>query len=157
MPYPAKKSDELIAQVLERIALGDTLRDCAIEYGFHPTAWNGWCRADKALGVAYQSAREIGFDSIADKTLEIADSTPARSEHIQLAKLRIDTRMKLLSKWSPHKYGDSSTLNLGNKDDETFKVTPTVDGVAITKTLGLAIRQGLLAAPADTTEGSDLL
>lgn len=157
MPHPPKKNDELIANVLERIALGDTLRACAADYGFHPTAWSNWCIEDESLRFAYQSAREIGFDSIADKTLEIADSAPARSEHIQLAKLRIDTRMKLLSKWAPAKYGDSSTLNLGNKDDKPFEMQPTVDGIALTKTLGIAIRQGLLAAPATPEDGSDIL
>ena len=67
-------------------------------------------------------ARETGEEVIAQECLAIADdgtndwmeyqvteyTTAYRlnGEHVQRSKLRIDTRLKLLAKWNPKKYGD---------------------------------------------------
>lgn len=133
MPYPAKKNPKLIEEVLSRIAKGETLAALGRELDFHPQSWADWMRADEGLAVAYAEAREIGHDALADQTLEIADGTRPSSEHVQLSKLRIETRLKLLACWSPKKYGNKQTVDVGNKEGETLKVeTQPVDPMVLT-------------------------
>ena len=76
-----------------------------------------WKAADEVLSSAIARAREEGFDAIALQCLEIADETSrdtvitdtgerANSEWISRSKLRVETRLKLLAKWDPKRYGD---------------------------------------------------
>jgi hypothetical protein len=141
MPYPPKKNPKLIEEVLSRIAKGETLASLARELDFHPMTWQKWLREDEGLSLAYAEAREVGHDALADQTLEIADSTKAISEHVQLSKLRIETRMKLLASWAPKKYGPKSTVDVGNKDGETLKVDSNIDTAALTLQLAEALRK----------------
>lgn len=76
-------------------------------------------------------AREEGFDAIAEEALEIADDgtndwvtrerqdgstyEALNGEHVQRSKLRIETRLKLLSKWDPKRYGEKLDLTSGNE------------------------------------------
>jgi hypothetical protein len=85
------------------------------------------------LAIAYARAREEGFDTIAADCLHIADNTAqdtissergdvANSEWIARSRLRVDTRLKLLAKWDPKRYGDllklDATIGL---DEESAK------------------------------------
>lgn len=81
-----------------------------------------WIEADAELAAQVARAREIGFDAIAEDVFDIADGTRAISEHVQLSKMRIDTRLKLLACWSPKKYGSKQDVSIGNKEGETLKV-----------------------------------
>ena len=81
-----------------------------------------WIDGKPEVSADIARAREEGFDVIAASTLEIADdarndymeavgeddaaSYRLNSEHIQRSKLRIETRLKLLAKWDPKRYGD---------------------------------------------------
>lgn len=69
-----------------------------------------------------EKARADGYDVLAEQCLDIADDSDndyvegtdrfgnpkimLDKEHIQRSKLRVETRMKLLAKWHPKKYGD---------------------------------------------------
>jgi len=81
---------------------------------------------DAELNDAIARAREDGEDKIAADCLEIADNATndymtkqdgegaaayaLNGEHIQRSKLRIETRLKLLAKWNPKKYGERASL-----------------------------------------------
>jgi hypothetical protein len=111
MPYPAKKTDKLVAEVLERLSLGETLKSIARDLQFSTVAWNQWVRSDEALTHAHAEAREAGADAVADDVLEIVDTPPERFEgkidngSISWARNRADFRLKLLGFWQPTKYG----------------------------------------------------
>lgn len=140
-----KKTPEVIKRLLDGIADGKTLRALCREDGM--PNWRtvyDWIEADADLAARFERAREIGFDAIAEDVFDIADDgtndwvererkdgTPdivLNSEHVQRSKLRIETRMKLLAKWHPKKYGDKQDVNIGNKEGETLKVeTKPVD------------------------------
>ena len=152
----SKKTPERVLAILADIATGKTVSASCKDNDLHFTTWHGWVETDTDLAAAYARARTKGFDAMADKMIDIADSTRASSDHVALARLRIDVRKTLLSKWDPSRYGDSATLNLGNKDDKPFEVKPTVDGIALTKTIAQALRRGLLPPPSEDT-GDDLL
>ena len=138
MPYPAKKTPKLIEEVLSRIAQGETLAALGRELGFHPTSWSQWVREDEDLAIAYQRARDVGADVIAEDVLRIIDEEPERivqideegnkstsridSAGVAWAKNRAEMRLKLLAKWNPKKYGDKQQVEVGNKDGEALKV-----------------------------------
>jgi hypothetical protein len=145
MPYPAKKTSKLTEEVLSRIALGETLASLGRELDFHPQSWADWMRADKGLAIAYQHARDVGADALAEEALALIDTTPERVDgkidpgFVQWKRAQVDTRLKLLAKWNPKKYGDKQTVDVGNKEGETFKAD-SVDSVALTQALAEALR-----------------
>jgi len=127
MPRQSKRTPELEAEVLARLSAGEPLANiCRDEHMPHMSTWRQWCRADEILDIAHGRARDDGFDAIAADTLEIADDdrrdwealtdadgnvTGIRvdGEHVTRSKLRIETRLKLLAKWDPKRYGDRMT------------------------------------------------
>jgi hypothetical protein len=121
-----KRTPEVIERLLGGIADGKTLRALCREDGM--PNWRtvyDWIEADAELAAQVARARELGFDAIAEDVFDIADGTRASSEHVQLSKMRIDTRLKLLACWSPKKYGNKQTVDVGNKEGETLKVETT--------------------------------
>ena len=136
----AAKSPELTQKVLRRIASGETLASLGRKLNFTPAVWYNWVERDAELEVAYARAREVGHDALADGLLEIADEVATRSEDIQKAKLRIETRLKLLACWNPRKYGNKQTVDVGNKDGEALKVESNVDTVAAAVAAAAALR-----------------
>jgi hypothetical protein len=118
-----KRTPEVIERLLGGIADGKTLRALCREDGM--PNWRtvyDWIEADAELAAQVARARELGFDAIAEDVFDIADGTRASSEHVQLSKMRIDTRLKLLACWSPKKYGNKQDVSIGNKEGETLKV-----------------------------------
>jgi hypothetical protein len=80
-----------------------------------------WIDADAEVAVRIARARVIGFDVIAEETVDIADNGTNdwmrrndpdnegyafNGEHPQRSKLRVETRLKLLSKWASGRYGE---------------------------------------------------
>lgn len=161
MPYPPKKTPELIEQVLSRIAQGETLAALGRELDFHPASWALWVREDEELAIAYSRAREVGADVIAEDVLRIIDAEPERvvelddegkatagridSAGVAWAKNRAELRLKLLAKWHPKKYGEKQQVDVGNKEGETLKVeSKPVDPLVLT-----ALTEALLTKKAD--------
>lgn len=84
--------------------------------------------ADPDFATRFARARERGADAIAQEALEIAD-TPVEGVRKEIGgkdgpkeiyedmlghrKLQVETRLKLLAKWFPQKYGDKTehTIN----------------------------------------------
>lgn len=81
-----------------------------------------WRKAHPEFQARFARARAMGHDAIAEETLDIADDGSndwmerehrghvlyeLNGEHIQRSKLRVDTRLKLLAKWDPKRYGDA--------------------------------------------------
>jgi hypothetical protein len=74
------------------------------------------------LGPQYALAREMGFDSLAEEVIEIAD-TPCLGPDgfvdngaVQRARLMADSRRWFLSKAMPKKYGDKVTQEITGED-----------------------------------------
>jgi hypothetical protein len=94
------------------------------------TAIYAWAAQDKALSERIAQAREQGYDAIAEDLLAIADTplmgdtetssanglTITRQDMLGHRKLQIETRLKLLAKWNPKKYGDRQIV-AGDKDN----------------------------------------
>lgn len=104
--------------ICERLSKGEPLAVICRDLNVGRTTVYDWQRDNSAFAERIAHARTVGFDAIADEILEIADdgSRDYREDrdggvlvdhdHIQRSKLRVDTRLKLLSKWDPKRYGD---------------------------------------------------
>lgn len=120
-----KQTPELLDYICEKISEGVTLADICREKNIGRTIVYEWMKDDPSFAERFARARDAGFDVIADDCLKIADDgtndfaktnlgsedSPIQietfnSEHVQRSKLRIETRLKLLAKWNPKKYGD---------------------------------------------------
>lgn len=129
MPAHSKKTAEVTDAIIRRISEGEPLAVICRDPGMPtPACWGNWLKEDESLVIAYARAREIGFDAIAAECLSIAEdgskdyATKKRedgsayeafdSEHVQRSKLRIETRLKLLAKWDPKRYGEKVTQEL---------------------------------------------
>ena len=115
------RSPEIEVEILERMSKGEPLAViCRSDLTKFPTpaAWSQWCQEDSNLSIAHAHARDSGYDYIAQDCLNIADANGqdvrysekgdeiVNSDVIQRAKLRVETRLKLLAKWDPKRYGD---------------------------------------------------
>ena len=152
---PTKYSLEIAHEICERLSEGEPLRQICRSDGM--PAWRtvyDWIYKDDALGeggaglsAAIAHARDIGYDAIAEDLLNIAD-TPlfgeeetsgpnglviTRKDMLGHRKLQIETRLKLLAKWNPKKYGDrqivagdkENPLHIENNVDEKFEAMIT--------------------------------
>jgi hypothetical protein len=90
--------------IVDRISQGETVLGLARTLGISHTAFYDWVdRGGEARAAALARARARGGQSLAEQTLEIADS--ASPQEAQVAKLRVDTRRWLASKMN-EEYGD---------------------------------------------------
>lgn len=134
MGRPSTFTPEIAAKICEELAAGLSLRAICRKDGMPPESTVRQWEIDNVEGFAAQSARarETGCHSMADECLEIADDGSndwmksnkpddngyvLNGEHVQRAKLRIDTRMRLLGKWLPKVYGDKQQIEHSGQID----------------------------------------
>lgn len=123
---PSTFDSVVAAAICERLAEGEPLRQICRDESM--PAWRtvyGWLASNEDFSARFASARELGFDAIAEETLEMIDETPEREEtkfgskidggSVSWQKNRVEQRMKLLAKWSPKRYGDK--MAIGGADD----------------------------------------
>ena len=98
--------------------------------------WNQWLMESKERMAAYENALALWADNEAQACMAIADG--ASPEDVSVAKLQIDTRLRLASKWNASRYGDNRKVEVsgnvgliamlaGIQEDEppAIDVTPT--------------------------------
>jgi hypothetical protein len=90
--------------IVDKLSQGETVLGLARTLGISHTAFYDWVdRGGEARAAALARARARGGQSLAEETLEIADS--ATPQEAQVAKLRVDTRRWLASKMN-EEYSD---------------------------------------------------
>ena len=114
---PTKYSPEIMEQICERLSTGEPLAQICRNEGM-PTdrAVHEWAK-DPGISSAIAQARARGFDFIAHECLEIADDI---EEDAQSRRVRIETRLKLLAKWDPKRYGEK--VDVEHKGDVNVRV-----------------------------------
>lgn len=119
MVAPTLYTPELAESLLEHLRSGEPLTQWCREEGRpKPRTVSDWKRANPEFAAAYAEARLTGADAIADDCLQIADDVLADKDAVARAKLRIDTRLKLLAKWFPTQYGDAVKLSHAGADGQ---------------------------------------
>jgi hypothetical protein len=139
MARPSKYTPELVSTICERLAKGEPLAAICRDEGYpHPTTVRDWMAAREDVSLAIARAREDGEDFLAADCLNIADDNGndrrylpdgrevVDTDVVQRAKLRIETRLKLLAKWNPKKYGDRIELAGEVKTDNRVHITREV-------------------------------
>ena len=148
-PYYTKSTRwEMVKPLTAWLASGKTLNGfCDQDEMPTAAAVRQWCIDDKEFGAAVLSARQIGFDALAEECLRIADETEdgvtitegpdgktiKTEDMIAHRKLRIDTRMRLLAKWAPHTYGDKAQVE--HSGGITLQVVTGVPGVSMAQAI----------------------
>lgn len=144
--FTQEKADDICEKVSQGIPLAQICRDI----GMGLTTWYDWMKARPELAEAFARAREAGYDMIAADALRIADTpvegiettmdekgtTEKRSDMLGHRKLQVETRLKLLAKWDPKRYGER--LAVGGSDDLPPVRTESVLDVSSLSTTALA-------------------
>lgn len=124
----SKYTPELAAEICARLAKGEPMvKICESAHMPHYNTVDNWEVVHPEFAVAIARARLNGYDSIAAEALEIAN-TPIegveatikadgtreekRADMLGHRKLQIETRLKLLAKWDPKRYGERSDVNV---------------------------------------------
>jgi len=133
---PSTFTEEIAHEITERLSDGEPLRAICRSEGM--PNWRtvyDWMAKDNTFSAHIAHAREIGFDAIAEEALMIAD-TPCYLETKETIedqgkptkvkvvvadafnhrRLQVDTRLKLLAKWCPKKYGDQVQFDAENNN-----------------------------------------
>lgn len=121
--FTPEKADAIIDYVSNGIPLAQAVK----KVGMGLATWYDWMSANEDLAGRFARAREAGHEIIATDTLAIADEAPPSNErggvdagYVAWQKNRIWTRLQLLSKWNPKKYGDKVTF--GGDADNPLKI-----------------------------------
>lgn len=113
---------ELHREICDRLSTGETLTSICSDSHMPETRTVGlWKEANANFASDFARARDAGFDAIADECIRIAN-TPLEGVRTEISddgktkevrddmlghrKLQIETRLKLLAKWDPRRYGD---------------------------------------------------
>ena len=129
--FPVVERQEIVDLICERLSSGVPLAEICRQPGLpsHDSVWR-WGQQSEDIARSIARARELGEEAIAAEALRIADGAvpdangecdPTRD------KLRVDTRLKLLAKWNPGRWGDRVQLRHANADGDKIDTTPLVD------------------------------
>lgn len=122
---PSRYSPAVAAEIIEKLSKGIPMAEiCRLaRMPSVTTVWE-WTTKDEEFSESIARARVAGFDVIAADCLKIADTqkcgkivkrgpdgtTTTTEDMLGHRKLQIETRLKLLSKWDPKRYGDKLDL-----------------------------------------------
>jgi hypothetical protein len=119
---PSLYTTEIAEEIIGRLSEGEPLAHiCRDEHMPSVRTVSVWKETQEGFGPAFGLARDVGFDALAARCLEIAN-TPVDGEEVVMdsegkrtvkrgdmlghRKLQIETILKLLAKWDPRRYGD---------------------------------------------------
>ena len=120
-PVPQDKADSLV----EWITNGNTIAAWCRENGVGVSTVYDWTYKDDEFAGRIAHARELGEEVIAQQCLDIANAPVIgeeteedetgkmkikRGDMLGHRKLQIETRLKLLAKWNPKKWGEKQQL-----------------------------------------------
>lgn len=173
---PQPVPQELANIILENVGRGVPLAEVVRSDPRFPTlrAIYDWLEKDKEFAAHFARARVAGYDMIAADLLRIADDasndymekqtqsgtvTVFDAEHVQRSKLRIETRLKLLAKWDPKRYGER--VEIAGDPDAPLSIADRSENdiarrIALALALGLkAQREKVIEGEATTVEDDD--
>lgn len=126
MGRPSTFTEELGREICDRLSTGEPLVDiCSDPHMPAVRTVSDWRDAHQAFSADFARARDDGYDAIAAECLRIAD-TPLigretltkgkggkterevrKADMLGHRKLQIETRLKLLARWDPRRYGEN--------------------------------------------------
>lgn len=114
------------AMICDAVSSGQTIAQVCRDLDIARHQIYAWIEADKEFAAAMEVARAAGYDAIADEAFAIADDSSFDTietkfgpkldrEWVARSKLRVETRLKLLAKWHPKRYGEKLEIESTNK------------------------------------------
>ena len=100
-------TSEEIDAICSELAEGKSLRSICREIGKHEASVRYWLNKSQEAFTQTAHARELGCDAMADECVEIADNNELDPAD---RRVRIETRLKLIGKWS-QRYSDKLTVS----------------------------------------------
>lgn len=130
------RTDEIVEKIIEGISKGIPMTRICREKGMPaPRTVREWMEKDEALSAAIARARELGFDALAEEALDIIDAEPEMvtgdggsrrdAGYVAWQKARVETRLKLLAKWDPKRYGE--LIKHGNADGTNLDLASGIE------------------------------
>jgi len=148
MPRPSKYTPDVAHKICELLSEGVPLREiCRMDGMPYWRTVYLWMAQDDDLAAHIARAREAGYDALAEECLQIANTpmlgeivtddgekiTVRKEDMLGHRKLQIETRLKLLAKWNPKKYGDR--VQVAGDADSPLKVDAEVNAEKLFKTI----------------------
>lgn len=167
LPVSPERREEIVAAVVAGLSRGTPLTVICETLGCPVRTLQEWRDNREDVALAIECARDLGFDWLANECLEIIDDSDGdvvwdtegnphpNPSNVLRAKARVETRLRLLAKWDPRRYGDSKTVKLEGEVAVTQRHVVdsrslTDDGrAALRRLLAEAQAKGLLPAPQD--------
>lgn len=120
---PSIYTHQLGKDICLMIASGQSVSSIGRELEIPASTIRTWILDDKdGLFDASARAYQLGHEALAEQCLEIADDL---TQDPQSRRVRIDTRLRLLGKWAPKRYGDRIT-HAGDEDSPLVPSEVTV-------------------------------
>jgi|694.fasta_scaffold35663_9 hypothetical protein len=118
---------ELREALIAWISSGRSLNEfCKLHGSITRQSVYNWIDSDKQFAIQFARARDSGCDVIAEDCQALADTEPVDQVQAAWRRLQVDTRLRLLAKWHPKKYGDRTAVDHGG-------------GVTLTVTTGVPL------------------
>jgi hypothetical protein len=139
---PSLYTVDLGQEICARLSNGEPMAQICRDEGMPCVQTvNDWMDSKPEFSVSIARARVEGFDALAAECLVIANNPlegvetttkddgrieEKRGDMLGHRKLQIDTRLKLLAKWDPKRYGEK--LSIGGADDlPSMQVQSTIN------------------------------
>lgn len=117
---PSKRTPEIDRRIIEGLSDGIPLAVLCREDGMPaPRTVYDWTGKDEAFSAEFRRARDAGYDVIASNCMDIADKV---TEDPASRRVRVETRLKLLAKWDPRRYGDK-VQHTGGDGESAISIT----------------------------------
>lgn len=118
---PSTFTQEISDKICAQITQGYSIRKiCGADDMPAVVTFFEWLRLHKEFAKQYAHAKEEQADAFAEDILDISDN--ATNENIQVAKLQVDSRKWLASKFKAKKYGDSTQLKHADADGNKLSI-----------------------------------
>lgn len=99
----------LLEEICNSLAEGRSLRAICRDKGLAESSVRRWILKSEEAMAHSACARELGCDALADECLDIADQKSLDAIEATDKRIRIDTRLRLIGKWS-QRYSDKMTV-----------------------------------------------
>lgn len=125
MGKPSTYGEAIATEIVERLSGGEPLAHiCRDVHMPAVRTVSDWRKAHPEFDERFGHARDNGYDVIAADCLHIADTPMVgttetskewgtevkKGDMLDHRKLQVDTRLKLLAKWDPRRYGDKQQV-----------------------------------------------
>lgn len=150
---PYTNRQEIIEEICERLELGEALvRICKDSRLPSAAAVVEWQQSDPLIGERIARAREVGEDNIAANMRSVARGEEGYATgDVQRDKLIIDTDFKLLAKFNPKRWGESTQLRHADADGQKLDTAPLVS--ELLSLMGPGVANTVSAPTASATDG----